>query len=783
MNDQADLFAPPPADPDDALTLAQFAERAYLDYAVSVVKGRALPDVCDGQKPVQRRILFAMNAMGLAAGAKHVKSARVVGDVIGKFHPHGDQAAYDAMVRMAQEFSLRYPLIDGQGNFGSRDDDPAAAMRYTEARLTPIARLLLDELDQGTVEFAPNYDGSQVEPRLLPARLPMVLLNGASGIAVGMATEIPSHNLREVAAAAQVLLRQPDAGLDAVLEHVQGPDFPGGGQLISTPEEIRAVYETGRGSLKVRARWRFEELARGQWQLIVTELPPGTSSRRVQEEIDELIDPKVRAGKKSLTPEQQQTRQVVNAVLAHMRDESSRDAAVRLVFEPRTSRVDRQEFVNTLLAYTSLEGNAAVNLVMIGRDGRPRQKALPEVLGEWVQFRVETVRRRSRHRLDRVLDRIHVLEGRQLVLLSIDKVIKLIRNSDDPKPDLMRVFRLSERQAEDILELRLRQLARLEAIRLEQELGERRKEEAGLRKLLDSETALRRQVGKEIDEDAQKHGDARRTLIEVAERTVVEARVLDEPVTVIVSAQGFVRARNGHGHDRNALSFKSGDSLYDTFECRTVDVLVALGSNGRVYSIAVANLPSARGDGLPATSMIDLEPGSRLVAYVAGAPATPLLLATTGGTGFACQLGDLVSRQRGGKQFITLEPGWEPLRPALVDPAGDDRIACAAESGRLLVFPAAEIKAQSGGGRGVIFMALDAGEKMVGAVACGAAGVVVSGTAPRSGKPQDIAIGRGQLAAYSGSRARKGVALSPRLRVTALAREGISPPAAVRGPG
>ena len=773
MTDQADLFAPPPpppGEPGETLTLAQFAERAYLDYAVSVVKGRALPDVADGQKPVQRRILYTMNAMGLAPGAKHVKSARVVGDVLGKYHPQGDQSAYDAMVRMAQDFSLRYPLIDGQGNFGSRDGDNAVAYRYTEARLTPIARLLLEELDQGTVEFMPNYDGSQVEPRLLPARLPMVLLNGASGIAVGMATEIPSHNLREVTAAAQVLLRQPDAGLDALLEHLRGPDFPGGGQLISSAAEIRAVYESGRGSLKVRARWRFEELARGQWQLIVTELPPGTSSRRVQEEIDELIDPKVRAGKKSLTPEQQQTKQVVNAVLAHMRDESSRDAAVRLVFEPRTSKVDRQEFVNTLLAYTSLESNAPINLVMIGRDGRPAQKSLVDILGEWVSFRVDTVRLRTRHRLDKVLDRIHVLEGRQLVLLNIDKVIKLIRNSDEPRPELMRAFNLSERQADDILDMRLRQLARLEGIRVEQELAERRKEEAGLRKLLDSDSALRRQVAKEIDDDAQKHGDARRTLIESAERTVIEAKVLDEPVTVIVSVQGFVRARNGHGHDRGLFTFKAGDSLYDAFECRTVDTLAALGSNGRAYSIAVANLPSARGDGLPATSMVELEAGTRLVAYVAAAAATPLLLATTGGTGFACQLGDLLSRQRGGKQFLTLEPGWEPLRPTVVDPATDDRIACVSDSGRLLVFPAGEIKAQAAGGRGVIFLGLDEGEKMVGAVTCGAVGVVVSGTAPRSGKPAEIAISRGQLAGYAGTRARKGTALSPRLRVSALVK-------------
>jgi topoisomerase-4 subunit A len=572
-----------------------------------------------------------------------------------------------------------------------------------------------------------------------------------------------------------VLLREPGAPLAQLLEHLRGPDFPGGGQIISSAEEVAAIYEAGRGSLKVRARWRFEELARGQWQLIVTELPPGTSSRRVQEEVDELIDPKIRAGRKSLSPEQQQTKQVVNAVLAHMRDESSRDAAVRLVFEPRTSKVDRQEFVNTLLAHTSLESNAPVNLVMIGRDGRPCQKNLAAILGEWVEFRVETVRRRSRHRLDRVLDRIHVLEGRQLVLLNIDKVIRLIRNSDQPKPDLMQAFSLSERQAEDILELRLRQLARLEAIRLEQELGELRKQEAGLRKLLGTETALRRQVGKELDEDAQKHGDARRTLIESALPTVLETRVLDEPVTVIVSTQGFVRARSGHGHDASQFAFKAGDSLYEAYECRTVDQLVALGSNGRVYSVAVANLPSARGDGLPVTSMIELEAGTRVVAYVAGAADTPLLVATSGGTGFACQLGDLLSRQRGGKQFLNLDPGSEPLRPAVVDPRTDDRIACVAERGRLLVFAATEIKAQAAGGRGVIFLGLDEGEKMAGAVSCGSAGIVIHGTSARGGKPVRVALSGKELKAYEGTRARKGSALTPKMLALAIAKPAAAP--------
>ena len=754
----------------DSLPLAQFAQRAYLDYAVSVVKARALPDVCDGCKPVQRRILYAMNAMGLTAGSKHVKSARVVGDVIGKFHPHGDQAAYDAMVRMAQDFSLRYPLIDGQGNFGSRDDDPAAAMRYTEARLTPIARLLLDELDEGTVDFIANYDGSQQEPRLLPARLPFVLLNGASGIAVGMATEIPSHNLAEIVRALQIALNDPKATLDALMGELPGPDFPGGGQIISGADEVRAVYDTGRGTLKARASYRFEELARGQWQLVVHELPPGVSSRRVQEEIEELVNPKPKAGKKTIGAEQQQLRQVVLSVLDSMRDESGKEAQVRLVFEPRTSKIDRDEFARTLLAHTSLESSVPVNLVMIGRDGRPQQKPLVRILHEWIEYRIDTVRRRTRYRLDRVTDRIHVLEGRQIVLLNIDRVIKIIRNSDEPKPALMREFKLTERQTDDILELRLRQLARLEALKIEKELGELRKEGAALEKLLKSEAALRKQVGKEFDEDARKYGDARRTRIEAAERAVVEVKVLDEPVTVIVSEMGFARARSGHGHDASQFGFKPGDALYGAYECRTVDQLVAFGSNGRVYSVPVAQLPSARGDGAPVTSLIDLQEGSRLVAYAAGTADTPLLVATNAGRGFACRLGDLLSRQRGGKQFITLDEDQEPIRPVIVDAATDHLIASASAKGRLLVFEAAEIKAQPAGGRGVILMGLDDDEAMVAVCTFGAAGLVVRGNAAKSGKPLEVALGQGELQRYVGHRARKGLLLAPRMRVATITR-------------
>ena len=705
MSEQLELRPADAQDDDDGL--AAYAQRAYLEYALSVVKGRALPDVCDGQKPVQRRILYSMARMGLvftgANGAKPVKSARVVGDVLGRFHPHGDQAAYDALVRMAQDFSQRYPLIDGQGNFGSRDGDGAAAMRYTEARLSPITRLLLEEIDEGTVDFVPNYDGSTEEPRLLPARLPFVLLNGASGIAVGLATEVPSHNLREVAAATVALLKNEKLADEELFEMLPGPDYPGGGQIISSPDDIRAAYAGGRGSLKVRCRWKIEDLARGQWQLVVTELPPGTSSQKVLEEIEEITNPKVKAGKKALSSDQTQLKTTVLAVLDGVRDESSKDAPVRLVFEPKSRTVEQAELVSTLLAHTSLENSAPINLTMVGADGRPTQKSLRQVLLEWIGFRLQTVERRTRHRLAKVLDRIHVLEGRQLVLLNIDEVIRIIRNSDEPKVALIERFKLSDRQAEDILEIRLRQLARLEAIRIEQELAELRQEQRKLEDILATPAALKRTVVKEIEADAKAYGDDRRTLIQADKRAVAEVKVIDEPVTVVVSLKGWVRALKGHEVESASLQFKSGDALYGTFACRSVDSLVVLGSNGRAYSVAVAALPGGRGDGAPITTFIELESGTQPAHYLAGPGDTVLLLAGTGGFGLMARLSDLYSRQRGGKSFMSIEAGEQVLPPALVHPV-HDAVAALALDGRLLVFARDELKLQPGGGRGLTLM-------------------------------------------------------------------------------
>ena len=763
MPEQLSLIAPPepPEPPADAVTLAHYAERAYLEYALSVVKGRALPDVCDGAKPVQRRILYSMQRMGLSFGAgaapKPVKSARVVGDVLGRFHPHSDQAAYDALVRMAQDFSQRYPLIDGQGNFGSRDGDGAAAMRYTEARLAPISRLLLDEIDEGTVDFTPNYDGSTVEPRLLPARLPFVLLNGASGIAVGLATEIPSHNLREVAAAAVALIRDERLSDDALFALLPGPDYPGGGQIISAETDIREAYRSGRGSLKVRARWKIEDLARGQWQLVATELPPGTSTQKVLEEIDELTNPKVKAGKKALSGDQMQLKASILALLDAVRDESGKEAAVRLVFEPKSRAIEQADLITALLAHTSLETSAPMNLTMVGLDGRPTQKSVRQMLVEWTVFRQTTVQRRSQHRLDKVRERIHVLEGRQLVLLNLDEVIRIIRQVDEPKPALIARFNLSDRQAEDILEIRLRQLARLEAIKIEQELKGLRDEAAKLEDIVGSPAALKRLVIKEIEADSRAHGDDRRTLIQADKRAVAEIKVVDEPVTVVLSLKGWARALKGHEIEAGGLTFKAGDGLYGTFNCRSVDTLLVFGSaakgSGRVYSVPVSALPGGRGDGQPITSLIDLEASTQPSHYFAGAAETTLLLANTGGFGLLAKAGDMQGRNKAGKAFLTLADSDQVLPPVAV-PTDHKQVACLAMDGRLLVFALDELKLQNKGGKGLTLMDVDAKSPLISVATCTTT-LKVMGSG-RGGKPKEEDLKGQYLEAHVGKRARKG---------------------------
>jgi len=762
--------------------LGAYAQRAYLEYALSVVKGRALPDVCDGQKPVQRRILYAMERMGLgfsgpnnATAAKPVKSARVVGDVLGRYHPHGDSAAYDALVRMAQDFSQRYPLIDGQGNFGSRDGDGAAAMRYTEARLARITSLLLDEIDMGTVNFIPNYDGSTEEPQQLPARLPFTLLNGASGIAVGLATEIPSHNLREVADACVALIKNEQLSHEELHALIPGPDFPGGGQIISPAGDIAEAYRTGRGSLKVRARWNIEDLARGQWQLVVHELPPGVSSQKVLEEIEELTNPKVKAGKKALSQDQQLLKASLLAVLDVVRDESSKDAPVRLVFEPKTSRIEQQELITALLAHTSLETSSSINLTMVGIDGKPIQKSIRQMLVEWISFRQTTITRRSQHRLNKVLDRIHILEGRQLVLVHIDEVIQLIRQSDEPKPALIERFKLSDRQAEDILEIRLRQLARLEAIKIEQELTELRQEQGKLEEILGSPTALRRLMVKEIEADAKTFADARRTLIQEEKKAVAEVKVVDEPVTVVVSQKGWVRARQAHGHEASSFAFKAGDGLYGTFECRTVDTLLIFGSNGRVYSVPVAVLPGARGDGQPVTTLIELEPGTQVAHYFAGPAQATLLLSGSGGYGFLASVEHMVSRNKSGKSFISLAEGETVCTPSLVGGAGANpaalpatHVACASTGGRILTFDITELKLMEKGGRGLTLIDLEPKDTLAGAAAY-TRSVKIEGIS-RGGKERDETLEVRSLNNARAARARKGKAADLGFKPTRITR-------------
>jgi topoisomerase-4 subunit A len=760
----------PTSSGDDFIDMALFAERSYLTYAMSVVRGRAIPNVEDGQKPVQRRILYAMNELGLKSAVQHSKSARIVGEVLGKFHPHGDASTYEALVRMAQDFSLRYPLIDGQGNFGTQDGDPAAAYRYTEARLTPLADLLLSEIDQDTVDFAPNYDGRLQEPKLLPARLPMLLLNGASGVGVGMACELPPHNMKEVAEAAVFMVKHPNATPKALMHIIKGPDFPGGGQIISPQEEIYQAYKTGRGSLRARARWKVETMARGLWQIVIHELPPTTSTKKVMAEIEAITNPRAKEKGGKISAAQTNLKQVMLNQLEKVNDESDKDNKLRLVLEPRSSRQDPEEFMRFMLTHTSLEENFPINLVALGLDGRPTRKNIAELVGEWVQFRVGTVTRRSKFRLGQVDRRIHILEGRVIVLLNIDKVIKVIRNSDEPRVDLMKQFKLTEVQAEDILEIRLRQLARLEGIKIETELKELKDERKGLRGLLGSEEEMKRLVADEIRNDAKTYGDARRTQIETAERATFERQVIDEPLTIIVSRNFWVRARAGHKLDLSGTNYKTGDGPYAVFETRSVHNVGLIDSTGRAFSVECSELPSGKGDGQPLSQFIDLAPGAKLAQVVDAQPGKRYLVANSGGTGFIVKSEDMLTRVKAGKSFMTLEQGEEVVRPALVPtevPENKSILAAAfSEEGRMLLFAADELK-EMGRGRGITLMGLKDGEKLVAVGFANSKSVTVSGI-NRAGNEKTVTVDGADLQKYILRRARKGCLLPGKLRPTGV---------------
>ncbi|MET0330348.1 MAG: DNA topoisomerase IV subunit A [Dyella sp.] len=656
----------------EQIPLKEYAERAYLDYSMYVVLDRALPFVGDGLKPVQRRIIYAMSELGLAAGAKPKKSARTVGDVIGKFHPHGDSACYEAMVLMAQPFSYRYPLIDGQGNFGSPDDPKSfAAMRYTESKLNPIADVLLGELGQGTVDWVPNFDGTLEEPSWLPSRLPHVLLNGSMGIAVGMATDIPPHNLREIASACIRLLDDPDATVADLCEHVRGPDYPTKAEIITPAKELLAMYQTGNGSVRARAIYQREE-----GNIVITALPHQVSPSKILEQ----IAAQMRAKKLPM--------------IEDLRDESDHENPIRLVIVPRSNRVDADEMMQHLFATTDLEKSFRVNLNMIGLDGRPHVKDLKKILSEWLTFRTSTITRRLEHRLGKVERRLHLLEGLRIAYLNLDEVIRIVRTEDEPKDVLMARFGLSEEQTDYILETRLRQLARLEEMKITGEADQLEQERARINVLLKSPAKLKGLIKEELRADAAKFGDDRRSPLvqrEAAQALDESALVASEPVTVVLSQKGWIRAAKGHDIDASTLNYRDGDELLATARARTTQQVAFIDSTGRSYSTAAHTLPSARGNGDPLTGRFGPPAGASFDALVAGDNDTRLILATDFGYGFVTRFEGLTGRNKAGKQIISLSDGARILTPTITADPARDRIVAVTSEGHLLMFSVAEL--------------------------------------------------------------------------------------------
>jgi len=708
--------------------LAEFVEQAYLNYAMYVIHDRALPHLADGLKPVQRRIIYAMSELGLAAPAKHKKAARTVGDVIGKFHPHGDSACYEAMVLMAQPFSYRYPLIDGQGNWGSPDDPKSfAAMRYTEARLSPYAEALLAEHGQGTVDWQPNFDGTLDEPRLLPARLPNLLLNGTSGIAVGMATDIPPHNLGEVVQALLLLIEQPDCSPEALYARLPGPDFPTGGVLVADAAELAELYRKGQGSLRLRGGWRLEgEL------LVIHELPYQIPAARLLEQIAALM----------------QARKLPQ--LLDLRDESDADAPVRIVLQLKSPRADVDAVLAQLYADTELERSVRVNMNLIGLDGRPRVHGLAGMLRDWLHWRRETVRRRLQHRLAQVERRLHLLDGLLLALLDLDEVIRIVREEEAPRPALMARFGLSELQADYILDTRLRQLARLEEMKVRAEQAALAAERTQLEDLLAQPKRLDALVAAELSEDARRFGDARRTRIEAPgaqpARLELPERGPGEPMTVVLSRLGWIRAARGHEVDAAGLAYKTGDGLLAAARVSSTQQVAFLDDAGRAYSLSVEGLPSARGYGEPLTSRLSPPPGTQFVVVLGGEPEQPLLLASDAGYGFRTRLEALQGRNRTGKALLTLAEGDRPLWASL---SGCRWLALAAGT-RLLLVELAEIN-ELDRGKGVKLMALDPGERLVAVL-----GVPEGAGLQIQAGRRSLGLGSAQCGGFVGARARRG---------------------------
>jgi topoisomerase-4 subunit A len=725
------------ADGVEQLPLRQFTEKAYLDYSMYVILDRALPYIGDGLKPVQRRIVYAMSELGLSATSKHKKSARTVGDVLGKFHPHGDSACYEAMVLMAQSFSYRYPLIDGQGNWGSADDPKSfAAMRYTEARLTPYAQVLLSELGQGTVDWVPNFDGTLKEPAMLPARLPNVLLNGATGIAVGMATDIPPHNLREVTSACIRLIEEPKTTVAELCEHVPGPDYPTEAEIVTPRADLRKIYETGAGSVRMRACWQKDQGA-----VVITALPYQVSGSRILEQIAAQMQAKKLPWVEDL------------------RDESDHENPTRLVIVPRSNRVDIERMMLHLFATTDLERSYRVNLNMIGLDGRPAVKTLRDVLSEWLEYRFETVRKRLQHRLDKVLERLHLLEGLMVAFLNLDEVIRIIRSEDEPKPVLMKRFELSEVQADYILDTKLRHLARLEEMKIRDEQEKLARERDDLQKTLGSQQRMKTLIRKELAADAEKYGDDRRSPIvaRAAAEAMDETELApSEPVTVVLSEKGWVRAAKGHEINPAELNYKAGDGYRQAVRLRSNQQAIFLDSAGRSYSLAAHTLPSARGQGEPLTGRFNPPAGQSFVATLGGDPEQWWLLASDAGYGFRVQAKDLLANKKAGKAALTLPKGARVLPPSMVNDADSDRIVAVTSEGRMLVIPASDLPQMTRG----------KGNKIIGipakAVAERTEYVVDLLAVPDGGKvklnagKRYLVLRAADLNAYEGERGRRG---------------------------
>ena len=722
-----------------------FTEKAYLDYSMYVILDRALPHIGDGLKPVQRRIIYAMSELGLLAATKHKKSARTVGDVIGKFHPHGDSACYEAMVHMAQAFAYRYPIVDGQGNWGSADDPKSfAAMRYTEARLTPYAATLLDELAQGTVKWIPNFDGTLEEPVLLPAQLPNLLLNGASGIAVGMSTDIPPHNVREVVTALVRLLDDPETTQKQICQHIKGPDFPTGGELVTPRKELHEIYATGNGTLRLRATWEREED-----DIIITNLPFQVSGSKVLEQIDA----------------QRQAKKL--PLVDDLRDESDHENPTRLVISPKSGKVDLDALMSHLFATTDLERTIRVNLNVIGLDGRPAVRDLRSLLVEWLQFRTATVKLRLQYRLAKVEDRLHILDGLLIAFLNIDEVIRIIRREDKPKEVLIKRFGISDIQAESILNLRLRQLAKLEEIEIRSEQKDLAKERDHLQQILKSAAKLKTLIRDELLGLAEKHGDPRRTVIverEAAQALAETELVTSEPVTVVLSTSGWVRSAKGHEIDPSSLSYKSGDAYLSSALGKSTQSAVFIDNVGRAYCLPAHTLPSARGQGEPLTGRLNPAAGANFRGVLLGDPEMRWLVATDAGYGFFVRLGELHSRNRAGKACLRVPEGGDVLLPSPVIGAefpGKALVAALSSEGRLLVFPAADLPELSRGKGNKIFgissRKFKTGEEKLLAV------VVLD---PRQSlvlfsNQRSMTLKPGDLAPYRGARSQRG-ALLPR---------------------